>query len=62
MKEYGLTFPVLLDTKQDVFLEYYARSIPTTFFIDRESIIQDIRMGPFSGVTEIERSFRKIIR
>ena len=62
VKNYGLTFPVLLDIARDVSLEYYVRGIPTTFFIDREGIIQDMRIGPFSGVTEIERSLGKIIR
>ena len=62
VKKYGLTFPVLLDITQDVSLEYYVRAIPTTFFIDREGIIREIRIGPFSSVTEIERSLRKIIR
>ena len=62
VKNYGLTFPVLLDSTRDVSLEYYIRGIPTTFFIDREGIIQDIRIGPFSSVTEIERSLGKIIR
>jgi peroxiredoxin len=62
VKNYGLTFPVLLDVTRDVSLEYYVRGIPTTFFVDREGIIQDIRMGPFSSVAEIERSLGKIIR
>ena len=62
VKEYGLTFPVLLDITRDVSLEYYVRVIPTTFFIDREGTIRDIRMGPFSSVTEIEGSLRKIAR
>jgi len=62
VENYGLTFPVLLDSTRDVSLEYYIRGIPTTFFIDREGIIQDIRIGPFSSVAEIERSLGKIIR
>ncbi len=62
VKKYGLTFPVLLDITQDVSLEYYVRAIPTTFFIDRQGIIREIRIGPFSSVTEIERSLEKIIR
>ena len=62
VKKYGLTFPVLLDITQDVSLEYYVRGIPTTFFIDREGIIREIRIGAFSSVTEIERSLKKIIR
>ena len=62
VKEYGLTFPVLLDIKGDVSLEYYVRSIPTTFFIDREGIIREIKIGSFSSTIDMERSLRKIIR
>ena len=61
-KEYGLTFHILLDVARDVSLEYYVRAMPTTFFIDRGGIIREIRIGPFSSMTEIERSLRKIIR
>jgi len=56
VKDYGLTFPMLLDIERDVSLEYHVRAIPTTFFIDREGMIRDIKIGPFSSVTEIERS------
>ncbi|MFC1968785.1 TlpA family protein disulfide reductase [Chloroflexota bacterium] len=62
VENYGLAFPVLLDITRDVSLEYYVRAIPATFFIDRKGIIRDIRIGPFSGMTEIERSLGKIIR
>jgi peroxiredoxin len=62
VNNYRLTFPVLLDTERDVSLEYYVRVIPTTVFIDREGIIQDIRIGPFSSVMDIENSLGKIIR
>jgi len=62
VKEYGLTFPVLLDITRDVSLEYNVRAIPTTFFIDRQGMIREIRIGPFSSVTEMERSLGKIIR
>ena len=61
MKEYGLTFQVLLDTTQDVSLEYYVRAIPTTFLIDRDGIIREMRIGAFSSKSEIEESLRKII-
>jgi peroxiredoxin len=62
VKKYGLTFPVLLDSTQDVFFEYRARAIPTTFFIDRQGVIREIIIGPFSSVIEIEKSLEKIIR
>jgi len=62
VKKYGLTFPVLLDTERNVSLEYYVRAIPTTFLIDRDGIIREIKIGAFSSKTEIERSLRKVIR
>ena len=57
----GLSFPVLLATSQDVPLVYNIRSIPTTFFIDRDGVIQDIKIGAFSSVAEIERRLGKIM-
>jgi len=62
MENYDLSFPVLLDTNQDVALEYNIRAIPTTFFIDKDGIIQDIKVGAFSGKTEIEKRLVKIIQ
>ena len=57
----NFSFPVLLDINQDVALEYNIRGIPATFFIDKNSIIQAIKVGPFSSKTEIEKSLSKII-
>ena len=62
MENYDLSFPVLLDTNQDVALKYNIRAIPTTFFIDKDGIIQDIKVGAFSGKTEIEKRLVKIIQ
>jgi len=61
MENYDLSFTVLLDTNQDVALEYNVRAIPTTFFIDKDGIIQDIKVGAFSSKTEIEKRLVKII-
>lgn len=41
----GVTFPLLLDRRQDVGDLYLVRSLPTTFFIDAQGIIQEIRVG-----------------
>lgn len=41
----GVTFPLLLDRRQDVGDLYLVRSLPTTFFIDADGIIQEIRVG-----------------
>jgi len=61
METLGLSFPVLLATSQDVPLEYNIRSIPTTFFIDKDGVIQDMKIGAFSSVAEIERRLGKIM-
>lgn len=39
VKERGLTFPILLDEKNEVNKNYQIVSIPTTFFIDEKGII-----------------------
>lgn len=41
----GVTFPLLLDPRQEVTLRYGVRALPTTFFINREGRIQDIKVG-----------------
>ena len=57
----NFSFPVLLDTNQDVALEYNIRAIPTTFLIDKDGVIQEIKVGAFSNMIEIKKSLRKII-
>ena len=61
MQNYNLSFPVLLDSNQNVALKYRIRAIPTTFFIDKDGIIQDISIGAFPSKAEIEESLSKII-
>jgi thiol-disulfide isomerase/thioredoxin len=40
-----LTFPILLDRDGSVGRQYEIRSLPTTFFVDSEGIIQDVVIG-----------------
>lgn len=54
MEANGLSFPVLLDTDANVAQDYNIRGIPTTFFIDKNGIIKDIKMGSFSNKAEID--------
>lgn len=61
MQSGNFSFPVLLDTSQDVALEYNVRGILTTFLIDKNGIIQVIIVGAFSSMLEIKRSLSKII-
>jgi peroxiredoxin len=55
-KEMGLTFPLLLDTDGSVTQTYQVRSLPTSFFIDREGIIQEVIIGgPMAEALMISR-------
>ena len=61
MQSQNLSLPVLLDTKQDVAQKYGIQYIPTTFFIDKDGIIQEKIIGAFSSKAQIEMSLSKII-
>lgn len=45
LMEYGLTFPVLLDTNNEAGGLYQLRSLPSTFFIRRDGIISEVVIG-----------------
>jgi peroxiredoxin len=44
-QELGLTFPILIDPDGGVFMRYRVTSLPTTFFLDRAGIIQEVTIG-----------------
>jgi len=54
MQGYNLSFPVLLDMDGKVSEKYNIRFIPTTYFVDDNGIIKDIKIGAFRSVVEIE--------
>ncbi len=61
MASNGLSFPVPLDTSQNVALKYNVSAIPTTLLIDKDGIIKAIKVGAFSSKADIEKSLSKII-
>ncbi len=61
MQDYGLSFPVLFDTKQIIAQKYNIRGIPTTFFIDKNGVIQEIRPYAFLSKADIEECLNKIM-
>jgi peroxiredoxin len=56
MGDNGLTFNVLLDSNREVGVQYNTRYIPTTYFIDKDGIIQSIKIGAFTEKSEIDRA------
>jgi peroxiredoxin len=61
LKSHNLSLPVLLDTKNDVGRRYNVLYIPTTFFIDKNGIIQAVRVGAFLDKKAIEDNLNKIM-
>ena len=59
VREYNLSFPVLLDREGKVAEKYNVRSFPT-YFVDSDGIIRDIQIGAFSGVAEIEDILNRV--
>lgn len=45
----GLSFPALLDPGGEIQRLYQVRGYPTSFFIDREGIIQILHVGPLNA-------------
>ena len=43
--QYGLRFPVLMDTDGTVSRRYELRSLPTTFFIGRDGVVRRVVVG-----------------
>jgi peroxiredoxin len=43
--EMGLTFPILMDRDGSVFARYRVMGLPSTFFVDRDGVIQDVALG-----------------
>lgn len=57
----NLSLPVLLDTRQEVGRQYNIRNIPTTLFIDKNGIIQGVKIGAFQNAEQIEQYLGEII-
>ncbi len=51
VSDLGLGFPIPLDEDARVSRAYAVRSLPTTFFIDRDGIIRQIQTGPLTEAT-----------
>ncbi|HZK54905.1 MAG TPA: TlpA disulfide reductase family protein [Desulfosporosinus sp.] len=59
VKNYGMKYPILLDTKGAVAEQYQIMGIPTSFFVNREGIIVDTISGPLTPQV-LEKDLQKI--
>lgn len=51
----GVTFPMMLDRTGEVTRQWRATGLPTTFLIDQQGVIRDVRVGPFTHAMLEER-------
>ena len=52
-KQNNLDFIIPIDPQGQMINDYNVHGIPTTFFIDEQGIIKDIKIGPFTSEGEI---------
>ena len=59
--EYGLSFPIVLDVEGNANQLYQVQSLPTSFFIDKEGMIQEVVVGGIAEAmvrTRVEKFLR----
>ncbi|MEC0091064.1 TlpA family protein disulfide reductase [Paenibacillus macquariensis] len=59
VEDFGLTFPVVMDTKGDVASTYQISAYPTSYFIDSQGIIREIFKGAINDEI-MEKALSKI--
>lgn len=45
IEKHNLTFPILMDTTGVVSKRYQLRGLPSTYFVDRQGVIQSVVVG-----------------
>lgn len=62
VKEFNLTYPILLDRDGSVGLLYQLNGLPTTFFISREGVIRTVVVGGPMSETFIRSKIEALLR
>jgi len=61
-QEYKLTFPILIDDTGDVGDKYELRSLPSSFFINRDGFIQEVVIGGPMSEALLRTRIEKILQ
>ncbi len=56
LKTYGVTYPNGPDLRGEISNQYQVSSVPETFVLDAEGVLQVIKIGPFTSTEEIYRA------
>jgi cytochrome c biogenesis protein CcmG, thiol:disulfide interchange protein DsbE len=60
--EYKLTFPILLDETGEISAAYQLRSLPSSYFIDREGVISEVVIGGPMAEALLRTRVEKILK
>jgi peroxiredoxin len=61
-KQYGITFPILLDTNGETSVLYELRSLPTSFFVGRDGVIKEVVVGGPMSEALLRTNIEEIIK
>ncbi len=59
VKQYGVTYPIALDTTGEVAADYSVAPIPVSFMVDRAGTIRFIRVGQLTAAN-VEQLFHRL--
>ena len=62
VKQYGITFPILLDINGEASNLYELRSLPTSFFIGRDGIIDEVVIGGPMSEALLRANIEEIVK
>lgn len=62
VKQYNLTYPILLDETGVIGAAYQLRSLPSSYFIDRTGVIQEVVIGGPMSETSLRTRIEKILK
>lgn len=62
VEQQALTFPILLDTTGDMGRAYQLRSLPSSYFIDREGVIKEVVIGGPMAEALLRTRIEEILR
>ncbi len=60
VQEFGVTYPILLDTTGKLMSEYRVRGLPTSLLIDREGVIQVRHLGALTAA-QLEKYLAQVL-
>jgi cytochrome c biogenesis protein CcmG/thiol:disulfide interchange protein DsbE len=62
VKQYNITFPIVLDVRGEASYLYELRSLPTSFFIGRDGIIKEVVIGGPMSEALLRTNIEEIIK